>query len=398
MLFCDILKVEALGVQDIIKNTLYSNVISNVYDEIEFNFTPDSLFVNVRDNATHTIVNSQGYPYVDEWATQGVQLNSGHVKIPYNFFFGDITASGWNTVFNWSDWDENAYFMIAGFYDNMIYSWSDGSSSRSATFSNVRFTDLDGRIWCKYSDYSNPYSFIKGRDMYNLKGVGGPPLIVQGYLEFDYDISNINYGVIKPNDNLRLIFHPSYRYFLWSLKDDFKYDIGSVNVSDSITQQELHDLNESTDAIEDSTTNPNGGGILGTIKNFFGGFFGWLKDLLLGLFIPDSDYFSTWFSNLNNLLSVKLGMLYAPFDLLITVLNAVYSSSTDFSGVPFPEIRWGDTVLIASQNLTFSSLLGEHFSEIQGYVYFATDVVFLFAFLLLLQRKISLILRGHESG
>lgn len=183
-----------------------------------------------------------------------------------------------------------------------------------------------------------------------------------------------------------------------STATQFESDVSKIQVSDSQLNTQMTQLNTSTQAIEQSVTSDSGGGILATIKNFFGGFFTNLFNSILSLFVPSSDYFTTWFTNVNALLSDKLGMLYAPLDLLISTLNAVYSASSDFSGIPFPEIKWGDTVLVSAQNLTFSNLLGEHFEDIQGYVYFGTDVVLLFAFLMLLQRKITLVLRGHESG
>lgn len=391
MLFSDTLKVKALGINDLINQNIYYNKSSIDYTE----YTIRLMNYGYNEHYGGQIINQGGtgntfrlYYYADGHY-------GAHLKIPYIFQFGDANQSGWNWLFNRSDWDENAYYMLTANYNDMIYTWSDSSTTRAVTFQNVRFIDNNGRIFGSSTDLNGVYTFQRGRDMLGTIPTTSAPLVVSGFIEFDfflpddtaYDLSTLSFS-----------FHPSYNYNVYSLKDDYKYEIGSINVTDSVTQQQLQDLNTSTDAIEDSTTNPNGGGILGTIKNFFGGFFDWLKDLLLGLFIPDDDYFSTWFTNLNTLLAAKLGMLYAPFDLLITVLNAVYSSSTDFTGVPFPEIRWGDTVIIGSQNLTFSSLLGEHFSTIQGYVYFATDVVLLFAFLMLLQRKISLVLRGHESG
>ena len=78
---------------------------------------------------------------------------------------------------------------------------------------------------------------------------------------------------------------------------------------------------------------------------------------------------------MNNLLSAKLGMLYAPFDLIITILTAVYNSSGSFSGIPIPEIEWEGTVLISAQNITFQSIIGDDFTDIQGYVYFVPSVL-----------------------
>lgn len=178
---------------------------------------------------------------------------------------------------------------------------------------------------------------------------------------------------------------------------------GTVSTNDSTANDHLDSIEdsssstaESSAAIAESVTSTTGTGLLATIKNFFGSFFTNIINSFKSLFIPDDDYFSDWFNNLNDLLSDKLGMLYSPFDFLITVLESVYDADTTESSIPFPEIAWDDTVLVESQSITFSDLLGDNFDTIQGYVYFATDVVLLFAFLYLLQRKVALILTGSE--
>lgn len=168
-------------------------------------------------------------------------------------------------------------------------------------------------------------------------------------------------------------------------------------VVDYGVNNELKDLNESTEAIEQSVTSDTGGGILATIKNFFGSFFQNVFDTLVSVFVPEDGFFSDWFDRLNTLLSEKLGMLYAPFDLLITTLNAIMNADTTDTGIPFPGIQWEDTYLVEPFTFYFSSL-GDTFTDLQGYVYFATDTVLLFAFLYLLQNKIRLILEGYESG
>ena len=108
-----------------------------------------------------------------------------------------------------------------------------------------------------------------------------------------------------------------------SLQMDFRnatsdeIDAATVEVSDAAANESLDAIQQSSQDIATSVTSDTGGGLLATIKNFFGGFFSNLINSILGLFVPDSTYFSTWFDNLNTLLSDKLGMLYAPFDLLI---------------------------------------------------------------------------------
>lgn len=41
-----------------------------------------------------------------------------------------------------------------------------------------------------------------------------------------------------------------------------------------------------------------------------------LGDLIIKLFIPDTNFFSEWVTNMNNWLSDRLGLLYFPVDLV----------------------------------------------------------------------------------
>ena len=169
----------------------------------------------------------------------------------------------------------------------------------------------------------------------------------------------------------------------------------SMPVVDSGANQSLNSISQSSQAIETSVTSDTGGGLLATIKNFFGSFFSNIINSFISLFVPSSDFFSDWFDDVNTLLSDKLGMLYAPFDLLISTLQAVYSADSTESGIPFPGIEWDGTYLVEPFTFYFSSL-GQQFNDLREAVYFGTDVIFLFAFLYLLQKKIALVITGSE--
>ena len=390
MLFSNILVVKADGISDILKNRL---VLGNslYYDDITisaFSSCDDEIY------SGRVYVNSSTLQTITFYADSYNHGFRGHLKLPYVYQFGNTGQSGWDSIFNHSDWDLDAYFYVGGLIDSIPYSWSDGSTSRSVSFYNCHCEDFNSVVFASFSygvQSAGSYTFIRGRDLLTSSGnTNSQPLNFSGYFECDVFIPD----EVRGSSNLSLSFHPSFTYSIWSLKDDFKYDIGSINTTDSITHQELVQLNESTNAIEESVTSDTGGGLLATIKSWFGSFF----DNLIHVFVPEDGFFTDWFSRVNTLLSAKLGMLYAPFDLIISILTAVYDSSGTFSGIPIPEIAWEGTVLIPAQTLTFQSLLGNHFSTLQGYVYFGTDVVLLWAFLILLQRKITLIFRGSESG
>lgn len=156
----------------------------------------------------------------------------------------------------------------------------------------------------------------------------------------------------------------------------------TVITSESNSQEILEESREQTET---------GHNIFNSITDFFGNFF----SNLIGVFVPEDGFFSDWFNRLNTLLSDKLGMLYAPFDMLISTLQSIYSADSSSAGIPFPGIKWGDTWLIEPFTFTFDSL-GSDFSDLREKVYFGTDTVLIFTFLILLQKKVRLILEGHE--
>ncbi len=88
------------------------------------------------------------------------------------------------------------------------------------------------------------------------------------------------------------------------------------------------------------------GGLFGMITNFMSNVGKWFSDLLTGLleglkalFIPDGEYFSTYFSSLYDFFVDKLGILMYPIDLFINVLNRFLNLSSSSTGlIHIPEI------------------------------------------------------------
>lgn len=299
---------------------------------------------------------SDGVNYIDMPLHLGFQCPQGFLKS--NFTTNYVRIQAWNLSYSTSEGS-----LING---DVLY--SDGES-----FIGTRDVPIDKYIYT-YSDGINI----------------SPRLYFDGNLSYAYQDDNYT-SPISFTITCSFVMAVAERYDAEYVRDN------SQVTTNPNAEQKLDDLNTSTDAIEQSVTSDTGGGILATIKNFFGSFFQNVFDTLVSVFVPEDGFFSDWFNRLNTLLSEKLGMLYAPFDLLVTTLNAIMNADTTDTGIPFPGIQWEDTYLVEPFTFYFSSL-GDTFTDLQGYVYFATDTVLLFAFLYLLQNKIRLILEGHESG
>ena len=295
-----------------------------------------------------------------------------------------------------NDIDNTLYYAVHLPLNQSISVNNDGlNNARRFTsyVKNIEYTDYEGNLCFVGGTYSGDYcNYYKGSFL-NVLNQNVHKAAFPLYLEFDVSIRGEGpVGDYLGEVNINVTGHWDIYGLSSTAQDSLK-----TYTSDSVTHEQLEELNTSSRAIEESVTSDTGGGILATIKNFFGSFFQNVFDTLVSVFVPEDGFFSDWFNRLNTLLSEKLGMLYAPFDLLITTLNAIMNADSTETGIPFPGIQWEDTYLVEPFTFYFSSL-GDTFKDLQGYVYFATDTVLLFAFLYLLQNKIRLILEGHESG
>lgn len=269
--------------------------------------------------------------------------------------------------------DLNGYYMMM--LGNITFSISGG------TVSNVCLKNANGDLMWSSGDYWGTKQYFLG---YNALNPDQNAYVFTGYLSFDF-VFNKGKNGSDGNSNTSGSWSLSTRLYVGNTTVE-EYSSSAQVVKDPVLNENIEALQEDT-----ATTASNTTGILSKITEFFGSFF----SNLIGVFVPEDGYFSGWFDRVNTLLSEKLGMLYAPFDLVISTLQAIYSSDSTESGIPFPGIKWEDTWLVEPFTFTFASL-GDSFDDLRDKVYFATDTVLVLTFLMLLQSKVRLILEGHE--
>lgn len=102
-------------------------------------------------------------------------------------------------------------------------------------------------------------------------------------------------------------------------------------------------------------------------------------DGLKSLFIPSDDFFSKYFSDLYEFFSKKLGILLAPFDVLITIVQK-FLSIVEGSGVlVIPNITILSYQLISAQSFDlkgfFSTVLGSNYNLYYAFVDFILAVM-----------------------
>lgn len=174
--------------------------------------------------------------------------------------------------------------------------------------------------------------------------------------------------------------------------------VGAVNgVTDSQNQgnqiaQEGNQIAQEGNDIAQDTANTSHS-ILDKISDFFSGFFDGIINALKSLFIPDDDFFSDFFTRLNDFFSDKLGALYTPIDLFIRLLQAIQNASAGNAGIPFPGLKWQDTYLIEPQTVNLQTIVDD-FDGLQDKIYFVTDVIMVGAVIWLLQTKLREVLKG----
>lgn len=165
----------------------------------------------------------------------------------------------------------------------------------------------------------------------------------------------------------------------------------SQNQGNSIAQEGNQIAQEGNDIAQDTANTTHS--IFDKISNFFAGFFDGIINALKSLFIPDDEFFSDFFTRLNDFFSEKLGALYTPIDLFVRLLQAIQSASSGSAGIPFPGLKWQDTYLIEPQTVNLQTI-ADDFDGLQDKIYFVTDVIMVGAVIWLLQTKLREVLKG----
>ena len=115
---------------------------------------------------------------------------------------------------------------------------------------------------------------------------------------------------------------------------------------------------------------------------------------LKGLFIPDNDFFSTYFDNLYDFFTEKLGVLIYPFTIIVRVLNC-YANLGNGSGlINIPSYSFMGVNLWSSTTYdlkgAMSSILGSYYSIYYAFV----DCIIIFLFINFCLKKFNSIVGG----
>lgn len=187
-------------------------------------------------------------------------------------------------------------------------------------------------------------------------------------------------------------------------KDDFiqnAIDNSTSAIIDS-NKETQNAIQNQTEAIQENTETNKGiwdtlKEVLSYLNPFSENFFVYkLIDLLIDglktLFIPSDDFFSTYFEDLRDWFSDRLGFLWTPFDIIIEILEDISSINFSEPVISCPDIYepFTNTKIISSFSFNFNSLLDNNtFKTVHNIYLICVDAIIIFAMIHLTHKKIE---------
>lgn len=216
-------------------------------------------------------------------------------------------------------------------------------------------------------------------------------------------ISNLNVYYHIPRDELGIDISNEKRYTFEiasydgeTIYNTVTFEIGGLTLEEEIKNEQ----DEQTEAIKENTETNKGiwetiKDILSYINPFSENFFVYklielLVDAIKSLFIPSDNFFSTYFTNLQNWFSDRLGFLFYPFELIIDILNQILNINFSEPQFNIPDIYEPFTgkKLISSTTFNFNDLLDNSVLNTVHNIYLIlVDVAIVFGLVNLFHRK-----------
>lgn len=117
-----------------------------------------------------------------------------------------------------------------------------------------------------------------------------------------------------------------------------------------------------------------------------------ILNVLVSVFVPDAEYFTSLFDEMNSFFSERFGLLYYPFEVVIDFANLFVSPDSSGGSVPFPEISWNGTTIISAQDVQI--VQDDSFLVLQERLYFVGNVIMSGALINLAYKKINEVMKS----
>lgn len=364
----------------------YSLFVNHLHDGDFINSTNCMIF-HIDSDSTYTlpVANSNGSNYTEVGTDTGVTIvycsftlldNNGDVY--YNSFVNPYIAN-------------TAEDLATGKFDTILIQPGDSLITDSFDFIIRKISNVD----------SDGISYESQRIVYSTELDSSSSFFYQLDTDFWFEI---------PNDSLGINFQNDERYIFSLEKDGNSYQDITVTIG-GLTDEDreanmLNSLiasnNKTTDAIKENTEVNKGifekiGEILSYINPFSENFFGKkLVDLILdglkSLFVPEDGFFQSYFDEIQQWFSDRLGFLWTPFDIIIEVLERILNINFDEPIIKIPDIvePFTGQKLISQQEYNLNSLLENEIFKNVHYIYFVcVDALIVFGLVNLTKKKIE---------
>lgn len=259
----------------------------------------------------------------------------------------------------------------------------------------VPWYSMDTGEYTRYTyeiDYSAMGNFIVG-DTYRFSLSYAKNNGLVGLDIRDVVIKGSNSEVGKGTDEIKQELDKGFG----ELKVEFQQSTDKILQEQQKTQESI---DKQTEAVKENTeTNKNIfqkiGDIFNILNPFSENFFAYkLIELLLNalksLFIPSDQFFSNYFSELNEWFSDRFGFLYYPFELFFNLCDRFLSINFNEPIINIPEIKepFTNVTMIHATQYNFSSLLEQNSLKIVHDIYLiVVDAVVFIGLVLLLYKK-----------
>lgn len=371
---------------------------------------------------------------------------SGDTYVDFKYYYNDEWASSnnsyvWHKDITISPQTNTSNLNLDPYKTYCVYMMTNGSGATAIPYLGT--TGASGTV----DGTSIRYKTINGRQLSELTGSGtytyrGYALVqgidlLNGYTNSTNStcnfLCNVEWrGVMKSgtgtvSSNPYFAMHLPYNLTIYNLKSGYEY----MNTTDMETKRQIQSsenvidnrLQSSTETIDNTLqegneiaddTNETTHGILDSITAFFGSFF----NNLIGVFVPQDGYFSSWFNRVNTLLTQKLGILYYPFSVIVGIFNRLSTALADEQSnscpIVIPELgitiqgtRYvflqRQTIDLIDYNIRLenadtsnSSMFG--LTSLIWVVRRFNSIVLIIAFMNMCVNKVKLILRGSEEA
>lgn len=365
---------------------------STYNQEQEFDFsskssnstTCDLLYVNYEGNTGSYVCTE--YYYYDYYSTHDIYDDNSNLV-----FAGDVgyVTSETPTIMNSSTtWDTGIFDYIVVYSNDFVgenwqdfyllsYDYSTETEESLAIYPKKVIPIQNGTSSPYYTSTSEDYGYVF--------------YIPTGELGLSFKNGN-NYA-------LKLAFKDTvYDYF-------YTYSFTVANLTDDEIMQDKQDvtnnlLEEQQEILKEQHETSKG--IWGTIKEilsylnpFSENFFAYklvalIIDGLKSLFIPSDDFFETFFTEMKDWFSDRLGFLFYPFELVIDILNKILNVNFSEPVFNIPDINEPFTgqKLIGATTYNLNSLLSNSVLENIHNIYLVVvDAIIIFALVNLAKRK-----------